>query len=187
MRWIIQLKGCHADRGLSWSRRFLDTYDTSRIEWVRIDQGRGNYQGVYGRCWYPTDDRPTFRISCQVPGPFPCDILTRKPPLYPREDGTFPRAGRGTRRGQYVHDPRTGREWYRVLGCTRVETIDEGIVWILAHEAFHFLRQTRQIPGRNNEIEADHFADQQVEDYRCQPVERDGVAEPDQFFLPFGV
>ena len=54
------------------------------------------------------------------------------------------------------------REWKRVIGYTETRTRDEGLVWIVAHEAFHFLRHTRQIEGRNTEIEADRFADEQL-------------------------
>jgi hypothetical protein len=43
---------------------------------------------------------------------------------------------------------------------------DEGIVWIVAHEAFHWLRKTRQIPGRNTEVEADAFADRKLQEFR---------------------
>ncbi len=55
MRWIVARKvRVEAARGLEWARRFLAGFDTSRVEWVRVDQGRGRYGGVYGRCWYPT-------------------------------------------------------------------------------------------------------------------------------------
>ncbi len=64
-----------------------------------------------------------------------------------------------------MFDPQSGKKWYRVRGKTRVKTIDSGIIWILGHEAFHFLRKTRQIPGRNTEIEADAFADQCLQDF----------------------
>ncbi|MBN2086565.1 MAG: hypothetical protein JW748_15215 [Anaerolineales bacterium] len=60
---------------------------------------------------------------------------------------------------------RTGREWIRMLSSTRLRTLDEAIVWLLAHEAFHFLRRTRQVPGRNTEIQADQFADDTLRFY----------------------
>ncbi len=31
-------------------------------------------------------------------------------------------------------------------------------MFLVAHEAFHYLRKTRQVPGRHGEIEADAFA-----------------------------
>ena len=47
-----------------------------------------------------------------------------------------------------------------------VNDLNEASVWIVAHEAFHWLRKTRQIPGRNTEIEADAFGDQMLDEFR---------------------
>jgi hypothetical protein len=164
-----------APRALAWVKDFLGRFDTSQVGWLRIDFGREyrdrlgrryhKYRGVYGRCWYPSERQPTVRISCQVPGPFPCEIVTRQKPIYRNPDGTWPPAARQVR-GPVIVDARSGRRWKRVYGATRVQNLDEAIVWIFAHEAFHWLRQTKQIPGRNNEIEADAFADAQLAQYR---------------------
>jgi len=106
-----------------------------------------------------------FRISCQVPGPYPCDIITRKKPVYRNPDGSWP-IGFDPKNHQHVHDLRSGRYWVRMYGKTVVQNLDEAIVWIVGHEAFHWLRRTRQIPGRNTEIEADQFADEQLQAFR---------------------
>ncbi len=166
MKWRIALAGARPDAALHWATNFFGRYDTSLVEWLHLNQGQRRYQGVYGRCFYPTKTRPMFRISCFLPGPFPCDITTRQKPLYAQPDGTFPAPPSGFRRGVLCYDPRSGRKWYRLIGATRVRNLDEAVVWIVAHEAFHFLRFTRQIPGRNNEIEADRFADRQLELFR---------------------
>ena len=174
MKWIVKLAGPEAEQGLAWARQFFDRYDTSTLQSLRIDRGSARYEGVYGCCHLPTKKQPTFRLSCHLPGPFPCDIVTRKPPLYPRPDGTFGRAPKGCRRTIQCYDPRTGRTWYRLRSKTRVQSIDEGLLWIVTHEAFHFLRRTRQVPSRDNEIEADRFADEQLEAFRArhdQPVQ----------------
>jgi hypothetical protein len=165
MRWIIQL-GDEKPLALAWAQEFLSEYDTSRVHWIRIDRGRGKYRGAYGRCWFPTTRLPYYRISCQVPGPFPFDIPTRKPPLYRHPDGSFPPLEPGTRKGLRVIAAQTGREWYRVVGATRLTDISEAIVWVFAHEAFHFLRHSKQIPGRNTEIQADQYADDTLRFYR---------------------
>jgi hypothetical protein len=39
-----------------------------------------------------------------------------------------------------------------------METRAIALVHIFAHEAFHYLRRSQQIPGRNRENEADQFA-----------------------------
>jgi hypothetical protein len=43
---------------------------------------------------------------------------------------------------------------------------DEVLVFLVAHEAFHYLRKTKQVAGRHGEIEADAFALQALEQYR---------------------
>jgi hypothetical protein len=40
------------------------------------------------------------------------------------------------------------------------------LVFLVAHEAFHYLRKTRQVEGRHGEIEADAFALKMLEQYR---------------------
>lgn len=168
-----------AGRSLAWVDTFLKRFDTSAVGWLRIDFGREyrdrlgrryhKYRGVYGRCWYPTESQPTIRLSCQVPGPFPCDITTRRRPLYRRQDGTWPEEAKRLP-GPVYRDRRSQRQWKRVYGSTRVGDLDEAIVWIFAHEAFHWLKKTRQIRGRNTEIEADAFADLCLKGYREIPV-----------------
>lgn len=121
----------------------------------------GEWKG--GTCYYPTKDLPTYRITCSVKGPFPAMVRTRKSPLYAREDGTYPPAPEGLVPGREILSPRhrkgKTRRWIRLYGMTSLGTLDEAIVWIVAHEAFHFLRRTRQITGKNTEIDADRYAD----------------------------
>lgn len=186
VRLIIDAGVKHqAPRAVAWVQAFLALYDTSMLGWVRIDRGREyrdrygrpyrKYSGLYGRCWYPTQRQPTVRISCQVPGPFPTQIITRRKPVYRRPDGSWPpEASQAT--GPVLRDRRTGRQWRRVYGTTRVNSLEEAVVWIFAHEAFHWLRQTRQIPGRNTEIAADAFADAQLARFRAGAPPR----RPDQ-------
>jgi hypothetical protein len=95
-------------------------------------------------------------------------IEIRKPPVYRLPDGLWPPIPQGCTEGLHCRAEVNGetREWKRIIGYTEARTIDEGIVWIMAHEMFHFLRRTRQITGRNTEIEADGFADEQLEALR---------------------
>ena len=103
-----------------------------------------------------------------MPGPFPHQIEVRRPPLYRQPDGSWPQLPAGCVEGVHCSAEQQGRlrEWKRVLGYTEVLTLDEGIIWIMAHEAFHFLRRTGQVAGRNTEIEADRFADEQLSSLR---------------------
>jgi hypothetical protein len=43
---------------------------------------------------------------------------------------------------------------------------DEVLVFLVAHEAFHYLRKTRQVEGRHGEIAADAYALKMLEHYR---------------------
>jgi len=163
-KWIIEVERREVETGLDWARDLFARYDTSELSSIRIGTGRGRASGVYGRCWYPTPDAPRYRISCQLPGPFPSRIPTRQPPVYRHADGSWPPIPGGCIEGISCRAEKSGvvREWKRVIGYTEARTRDEGLVWIVAHEAFHFLRHSRQIHGRNTEIEADRFADEQL-------------------------
>jgi hypothetical protein len=164
-KWIVEVDRREIETGLDWARDFFARYDTSELSSIRIGVGRGRAVGVYGRCWYPTPQSPRYRITCQLPGPFPSRIQTRQPPIYRRADGSWPPLPKGCTQGLSCRAEKGGvvvREWRRVIGYTAVGTRGEALVWIVAHEAFHFLRHTRQVEGRNTEIEADRFADEQL-------------------------
>ena len=90
MRWIIHPEVGAEVRALEFCRELLAHFDTSSLDWVRIDLGRGRIPGAYGRCWYPTrKPKKGYRISIQVPGPFPYDHLRYIKPLY-QNDGKRP-------------------------------------------------------------------------------------------------
>lgn len=164
-QWVIEVDRRTIESSIDWARDFFARYDTSELASIRIGMGRGRATGVYGRCWYPTPKSPRYRISCQLPGPFPAMIPTRQPPIYRNADGSWPQIPKGCTEGLSCRAEKGGvivREWKRVIGYTEARTPGEGLVWIVAHEAFHFLRHTRQITGRNTEIEADGFADEQL-------------------------
>ncbi|MDP9411006.1 MAG: hypothetical protein M3P70_10995 [Actinomycetota bacterium] len=101
-------------------------------------------------------------------GPFPAATYTRQSPLYADEDGTYPPIPYGLTPGVEIVSRRNGkmRRWIRLYGTTTLDNLDEAIVWIVAHEAYHYLRKTRQIPGRNVEIDADRFSDEALDHFR---------------------
>lgn len=167
-KWIIELDRREVESALDWARDLFARYDTTELASIRIDKGRGRATGVYGRCTYPTADVPYYSITCHVPGPFPCSITTRRLPIYRQPDGGWPEIPAGCVEGLSCRAEQGGvvREWKRIIGYTGVLTQEEGIVWIVAHEAYHYLRRTRQVPGRNTEIEADKFADKQLKNLR---------------------
>jgi hypothetical protein len=50
--------------------------------------------------------------------------------------------------------------------AVELKSEDETLVFLVAHEAFHYLRKTRQAAGRHGEIEADGFALKMLGQYR---------------------
>ena len=59
-------------------------------------------------------------------------------------------------------------QWKRLYRPLEHRSEDEVLVF-LAHEAFHYLRKTRQVAGRHSEIEADAFALKMLEQYLDVP------------------
>ena len=50
------------------------------------------------------------------------------------------------------------------------QALEEVLVLLVAHEAFHSLRKTMQVARRHGEIEADAFALEMLERYRDKPM-----------------
>jgi len=163
--------------GLDWCEEFFEGYDIAEVSRITIRDGskRKTPACVWGTCYYPDPKRniQTYRITCSIKGPFPGFVHTRRSPLYANQDGTYPPVPYGLVPGQEFISRRNGkvRRWVRLYGETELATLDEAIVWIFAHESYHFLRRTRQVPGENAEIEADRFSDEALEHFRegCSP------------------
>src|SRR5918993_1437067 len=90
-----------------------------------------------------------YRINCKVNTRigWPAPQYQRVSPLYRSADGT--------------------REWRRLYRRLWLEDENEGLVYIVAHEAFHYLRRTQQIVGKNVEIDADRFSEDKLERFRA--------------------
>lgn len=180
MRWIIEKS--IADEvvpAVSWAKKFLAPFCARRLDWIRIDTGRGRLSGAYGRCWYPSGHGRKgkgYRISVQVPGPFPYWQRRYVKPLYRSGDGSWPPVPDGCEKSGWCRDERTSREWIRLTTRYEMRNRAEAVVHVLAHEFFHFLRHSRQIPGRNRENEADQFALAAVNGLRGES-RRHGLAE----------
>jgi len=72
---------------------------------------------------------------------------------------------------------RTGRGWAWVWDEEPVRDRDELMVWIAGHEAFHFLRHTRQIGGIQRETRANRFAFEWLRGYLAER-RGGGVGDP---------
>ena len=58
-------------------------------------------------------------------------------------------------------------QWKRLYRPVELRSEEEVLVFLVAHEVFHYLRRTRQVEGRHGEIEADAFALKALEQYRA--------------------
>jgi hypothetical protein len=172
MKWDYRIE----DRApLFWLQTlaFRNGWNLDKLAWFKVDRGRSDtcLSGVWGRCRYPNKKIKFFRISCHVRGPGrdpsiwkPFRVLIRHQPIYRNEDGTWPPMPID-RTNVQVRE-RNGRVWKATTSRLLLMTEAEAVVWIGAHEFFHFLRKTRQIPGRNVEWQADDFANKILQEYR---------------------
>jgi len=92
----------------------------------------------------------------------------RVSPLYRRPDGTWPKAPEGHKVGAGYVATRNGKsiQWKRLYRPLELRSEDEVLAFLVAHEAFHYLRKTKQVGRRHGEIEADAFALKILEQYR---------------------
>ena len=167
--------------GLRWIRERLGAYDWSKVDWVSMRRGQSEKYAFRGVCKIPRNGGG-YRINCNVSehSAYPIYQLMRVSPLYRNLDGTWPKAPEGHLVGdRYVAARGNGQsvQWKRLYRPLELGGEDEVLVFLVAHEAFHYLRKTRQVEGRHGEIEADAFALKMLKHYR------DG-SDPDKTRLP---
>src|SRR3712207_9580084 len=92
----------------------------------------------------------------------------RVSPLHRNIDGTWPEASQGHEVSGHYTSTRDGKNvhWRRLCRTLELRSEDEVLVFLFAHEAFHYLPKTRQAEERHGEIEADAFALNTLEQYR---------------------
>lgn len=154
--------------GLRWVRQRLASYDWSNVDWVTVRRGRSETYAFRGVCKYPREGRG-YRINCNVSrhASYPIAYCMRVSPLYRYLDGTWPEVPEGHEVGDCYASTRGSKrvQWKRLYRPIKLRSEDEVLVFLVAHEAFHYLRKTRQVEGRHGEIEADAFALETLEQY----------------------
>ena len=155
---------------MGWVRERLDAYDWSKVDWVTVRRGRSEAWAFRGVCKSPRKGSVRYRINCNVSkhARYPIAYYMRVSPLYRNPDGTWPRTPDGHKVGNHYTATRDGKsvQWKRLYRPMELRSEDEVLVFLVAHEAFHYLRKTKQVAGRHGEIEADAFALQALEQYR---------------------
>ena len=142
--------------GVAYARQFAGAFDLSRLLRVKImdHDRRVRYRepGWWGYCYTPTKTLAGYRISV-----FSCG-----------EDYHFPQ-GTALWRLQQPPGYRPGA-YDTHAGILKAENVvrdlAEGLVWILAHELFHYLAFTGQISADNDERNADLVAYELLWAYR---------------------
>lgn len=115
--------------------------------------------------------RVSDQLQRQQHTPYPIAYHMRVSPLYRNSDGMWPRVPEGHEAGDHYAATRDGKsvQWKRLYRPLELRNEDEVLVFLVAHEAFHYLRKTRQVEGRHGEIEADAFALEALEQYCEEP------------------
>jgi hypothetical protein len=178
--WRVD-KALEVSEGVRWVRERLGVYDWSKADWVSVRRGRSETYAFRGACKMPRDGSG-YRINCNVSehAAYPVYQRIRVSPLYRNSDGTWPKVPEGHSVGdRYVAARSNGEcvQWKRLYRPLELRSEDEVLVFLVAHEAFHYLRKTGQVEGRHGEIEADAFALKMLEHYR------DG-SDPDERRIP---
>ena len=167
--WRVD-KALEDSDGLRWIRERLGAYDWSKADWISVRRGRSEKFAFRGVC-KTRRNGGGYRINCNVSkhATYPIYQYMRISPLYRRPDGTWPEVPEGHKVGdRYVAARSNGEsvQWKRLYRPLELGSEDEVLVFLVAHEAFHYLRKTRQVEGRHGEIEADAFALKMLEHYR---------------------
>jgi hypothetical protein len=171
--WRVD-KALEDSEGLGWVRERLGSYDWSKVDWITVRRGRSERYAFRGVCKKsPREGHGRYRINCNVSRhtPYPVTYHARVSPLYRNPDGTWPEVPEGHKVGDRYVATRGGKsvEWKRLYRPLELGSEDEVLVFLVVHEAFHYLRRTRQVEGRHGEIEADAFALKMLGRYRDRP------------------
>ncbi len=145
----LQVHAALGVRCLEFLRRKLRQFDTSRLDYVRLYDRTGQTatQGLWGRCSCPDRNKKLgCRIRCSV------SIAAREFPY----------------RAKWVVGTRAmdKLQWEWIWREERLQTMEEALVLIAGHEAFHWLRQSRQIPGANRETQANRYGFAWLDEWR---------------------
>jgi hypothetical protein len=166
--WRVD-KALEDSEGLGWVRERLGAYDWSEADWLSVRRGRSEKYAFRGVCKAPRNGS-RYRINCTVSkhASYSIHQLMRLSPLYRNPEGSWPEVPEGHKVGDRYVATRNGEsvQWRRLYRPLKLGNEDEVLVFLVAHEAFHYLRKTRQVEGRHGEIEADAFALKMLEHYR---------------------
>jgi hypothetical protein len=145
----LQVKAGLPAAWMTFLERKLAEFDQSKLEYFRLyDRTRQTATvGVWGRCTYPSRKQKLgYRIRCCV------SIM----------DGAFPYPAKYAIGTERLSDG----DWKWVWRADKFWSKAEAFVWVAGHEAFHWLRHSRQIPGANYETRANRYGFEWLDEWR---------------------
>ncbi len=166
MRWLYD-KGSVASLAPNeeqWMREFMSFYDLVRLRSVSVKVSPSVGAGMSGRLFKAVDqDRDGFMgigntgydMWVNLEGGYPDTLEVRE----------LPRPAASLLRGCTSWFDETNRVIRKVtmgrvhsVSYHEIANLQEGFLWVMLHEFYHFLKLTKQIEGRNTELYADQFA-----------------------------
>jgi hypothetical protein len=151
--------------GLGWIRERLGAFDWSKADWISVRRGRSEKYAFRGVCKAPRNGSG-YRINCNVSkhASYPIHQLLRVSPLYRNPDGTWPEVPEGHKVGDRYVATRKGEsvQWRRLYRPLELSSEDEVLVFLVAHEAFHYLRKTRQVGGTTRRDRSRRFRPEDI-------------------------
>ncbi len=145
MKFVVEQRFADSP-AIPFIHSLVTKFDVSKLHEFKIRTGTGQRStvGIHGNCKYPNRSatsgaRSKYRISCSIKG----------------KDADYPKNGRpmmhaGTIRPEYIY-----------------ESVAEMLVWVSAHEMYHYLSATKQIKGDpKSERNADKMANACVTLYK---------------------
>lgn len=131
--------------------RKLDAFDLSLVEWIKL-LPLNKRHALHGCCAYPVylrgGDRRMikgYRLRASV-------NVEMAPPIMFRHWGRIPSA-------HYAQG------WYSGEQLFVFDDLEDCALHTLAHECFHFLSHTRQVPYKNTEANANGWAEQWLKEF----------------------
>ncbi len=128
----------------------MSEFDTSRLDWLKLLPLTGRRRR-HGMCTYPKRTAPRkrsfvhqYRIRCSINTTLGWPVV---------EDVAT---------DTWRHETNWGYEYSPVV----YYTLEEMAAFLAGHEAFHFLRHSRQIEGRNTEPQANRYGITWLREYR---------------------
>ena len=145
----LQIKANLSQACMAFLQHKLAQFNTSNLEYFRLYDrtNRTHKRRVWGRCTYPNRGKGFgFRIRC-------CVAIKAAQFPYPIKWAV------GTLRLNAI-------DWEWVWRKDQFRSMEEAFVWLAGHEAFHWLRHSRQIPGANYETQANRSGFQWLDEWR---------------------